>query len=281
MFKVVWLMMGLYVLGYGYLDKEQYVEKIRNNPSISYKTLSQKIRSFEGEKKSKEHTDDAIRDAFISYNMNSSIAIDFSKTLKSQIIKLTDAYGVGFYDFGFEKYGVLFDKDAKVVDIVLLAYSKGNNEWQTERTVTLDAPKGLFLVTDQYRNTEWITFPTKGDMVVSENKIFLLTVSSNVHFVIRPTSNTLLYQAEDKKLNALYAKSMKLLSKEDKKALKALQRVWIAYSTKKCNTFLAQATSQEKSSVHVRTHKEHCLYEETHRRVKELETLYDYLDFYK
>jgi len=277
MLKYIGLLLFFSLLSYGYTDKREYAKKIRNIPSISYKQIIKQLHPLDG------NASNNIRDEFLSWNENSNYtAIDFTHTLPTQILKIRENYAVVFYDFGFDKYGVVFDKNAKVRDIVLLAYRKGNNEWQVERTVTLDSPqKGIFLAKDEYRGTEWIIPQEQGEMIRLEQSLFLICVGDDGKFHIEKTSYQALYKVEDKNLNNFYRKSMKLLPKEERKALKEVQRAWLSYTTKKCSTFLKQATAPEENSVHTRSHKSECLYEETRRRTKELQSLYHYLNYYK
>ncbi len=284
MFKIVWIIISICLSSYGYVNKNDYVEKIRKNKNITYKSLSKKILVLYTSDKTKNNmNDDWVRDEFISWNYDTNrTAIDFSKTVPDQILKITDKYAVVFYDFGFDKYGVLFDKNANVIEILLLAYRKGNNEWQLERTVTLNSPqKGIFLVKDEYRGTEWIIPQEQGEMIRLEQSLFLIDVGDDGRFHIERTSYQKLYKAEDKELNSIYKKSMKLLPKADRKVFKDVERAWVDYTTKKCNTFLRQATAPEENSLHVRSYKSECFYEETRRRLKELQSLYYYLNYYK
>ena len=210
-------------------------------------------------------------------------AIDFSLMRPDNIVTLTDTYGVLFFnDDDFYKYGILTDKDAKVLSVLLLAYRKGMRDWQIERDVLVKPDRNtLFLVTDEFRDAEWIDPQIKGDMLVNDQRRYIVTVDAKGRFHIVPTSTRKLYEKEDKRLNTLYRKVMKKLHRSEQKQLKDIQRAWVAYMMKKCNTFLVNETGQSDDTVHVSVHKEQCFYDETKRRADELDEMNDYFGFYR
>jgi uncharacterized protein YecT (DUF1311 family) len=260
---------------YAHIDEDLYLQKIKNQKSISYKTLLKKYIIYLGDAKNNKPVSFVESGFYYNHIDNNNTAIDFHQTQKSQIIELSDSYGVILYNNDdFYKYAVLCDKDAIIKQIVLLAYREGNTQWQMKRDLEID-DRNSVIVTDKYYDTEWIIDFTKGENILSDEQKYIIKVSKDGHFTTEKTTTKKLYQVEDKRLNTVYNKSMKIISKKEQKELRNIQRLWIGYTDKKCNLFLDLVTGQEDNSIHIRSHKE------TKRRTDELENIYDYLDFYK
>ena len=279
MMKMLLTLLLLSILGYGYVDKEAFLHTIEKLPPLSNKTLCKKLHLLKTDPKAPSTM---VEDEFLLWNSDSNeIAIDFSKTTLKQIVKLTSKYGVIFYDDGFSQYGLLFNPKGVLEEVVLLAYRKGNSEWQAERYTTLHRANALFLVNEQFRGTEWIIPQTKGEMIVTENMLFLIDVKEPQHFHIQKSSYKQLYQQEDKRLNQHYQKLLKHLSKQKRDALREIQRAWIDYTQKKCRTLLKETIAQEEYSVHKQTYQWHCFYEETQQRNQALQSLLEYTTLYE
>jgi uncharacterized protein YecT (DUF1311 family) len=194
-----------------------------------------------------------------------------------------DTFGIVFVNRDdFYKYGILTDKDAKVKHILLLAYRKGMRGWQIERDVVVTPDKKyLFLVKDEFRDAEWVTYQTKGDMLISDQRYYRVALTPKGRFAITPTSAKALLEEADTRLNTLYQKVMQILDKPKRRQLKKIQRAWIAYVNAKCSTYLMNATEQSEETVHIQAHKHQCRYDETVQRANELERIYTYEQFYQ
>ena len=278
--RMLWIVVLCTLLGYG-MEKEVFLQKLRLQPSLHYNELYKhyfKISPLD-QKGNEIEEEFRVWDADIN-----ETAIDFRYMNESNIVKLTDSYGVVFVNNDdFYKYGILTDSNAKVLSVLLLAYRKGMRDWQIERDVIVKPDREtLFLVTDEFRDAEWLEPQIKGDMLVNDQRRYMVMVDGKgKRFETLSTSTQQLYKKEDKRLNTLYRKVMKKLHKSEKKQLKEIQRAWVAYVTKKCNTFLPNETEQSNDTVHVSIHKAQCFYDETKQRADELEALYDYFDFYR
>jgi len=275
--RIFWIALLCTLLGYG-MEKEIFLQKLRHQPALRFSDLyANYFKPSPLDKKGNE-----IEDEFRVWDADSnSTAVDFSLLGIDNIVALTDAYAVVYVNNDdFYKYGILTDSNAKVLLVLLLAYRKGMRDWQIERDVIVKPDRNtLFLVTDEFRDAEWIELQMKGDMLVNDQRRYVVTVDEKrKRFDIVPTDTQSLYEKEDKRLNRLYRQVMKKLHKAEKKQLKEIQRAWVAYVTKKCNTFLPNETEQSKGTVHVSVHIAQCFYEETKRRVDELQELYDYFD---
>jgi len=277
MFRFITVFIATIILSYGMGDKKAlFLKKLQAQPALRFSDLY--TNYFKPSPLSPKGNE--IEEEFRVWDADSnSTAIDFSLLGIDNIVTLTDTYAVVYInDDDFYKYGILTNKDAKVLSILLLAYRKGMRDWQMERDVLVKPDRNtLFLVTDEFRDAEWIEHQMKGDMLVNDQRRYVVTVDdAGKRFSVLPTGTRQLYKKEDKRLNALYRKVMKKLHKTEKQQLKKIQRAWVAYVTKKCNTFLTNITAQSDSSVHVSVHKEQCFYDETKRRADELEELYYY-----
>ena len=274
------MMIGVVLLCAMTEREEHYLQELRKQPPLRFSDLY--TRYFKPHPLSVKENE--IEEEFRVWDADSNAtAIDFSYMNDMNIVKLTDTYAVLFVnDDDFYKYGILTDKNAKVLSVLLLAYRKGMRDWQMERDVTVKPDNDtLFLVTDEFRDAEWIELQMKGDMLVNDQRRYTIGITPKGAFDIVRTDAETLYANEDVRLNELYRKVMKKLKKAEKKQLKEIQRAWLRYATKKCNTFLPNETEQSNDTVHVSVHKAQCFYEETKRRADELEALYDYFDFYR
>ncbi len=160
--------------------KAMFLQKLHNQPNISYKTVAQKVEAFSDEDAFKEECQS-------SYDSNET-AIELNKTTKEQIVQFTQDYGVVVYSVDDSKFGLLFDKNAILQDVVLLEASHGNNEWQIQRRTVVHPKKNiLFLVSEKYYNTEWIIPGVKGKRVLTDKKTYIINVSKNLRFSVHST----------------------------------------------------------------------------------------------
>ena len=263
---------------YGWIDKGEYIKKLKTIPPISYHELC--VKYLKPHPLFPKNT--SIEDEFLSWDEDSnSTAIDFDLVGMNDIVKITPNYAVVLYDDGFDKYAILLDNKMKIQNILLLAYRKGNSEWQLEREVEVKPERNiLFLVDEQYRGTEWIT-SQKGAMIVLEERVYVVNINNSNHFEVKKTNYYKLYKQQDKKLNQNYKYLMQNLDKDKKIALKNTQKAWLKYITLKCNNMIKNVLDLPKHSLYVQSYKSHCLYEETKRRNKELKSIVNYWKFYK
>ncbi len=67
------------------------------------------------------------------------------------------------------------------VESLLLRYGMGNNEFRIERRFS-QREDGEFELSDRRYDTEWTDVPTKGAMVLQQEKSFTITVDPSGHF---------------------------------------------------------------------------------------------------
>jgi len=280
MIKILLPLIFLYSSVFATINSDEYLKKIQNIENLSYSSLIKNYFFVLGDVVDSIPDSAIENDFFINYSEDNSSAINFHKTRKSQIVEIEERYAVVLYEYeDFYKYAVLLNEKAKVIEIVLLAYRAGNSEWQIQRDGVFK--NNNFLVTDSYHNTEWIKHPILGENILTSQEKYRVRVSKNIKFLKELTSVKELYKREDKTLNHFYKKIMKKVGKKKRIELKDVQRSWIKYVTKKCNSKLTFIIEQEKNSVHTQTFKYECLYKETQKRALELKESYEYLEFYK
>jgi len=73
-----------------------------------------------------------------------------------------------------------FSLDGKLIESLLLRYGIGNNEFRIERGFSRE--NGGFRVSDRRYDMEWIRFPTKGKMVLQQERHFTISVDGKGHF---------------------------------------------------------------------------------------------------
>jgi uncharacterized protein YecT (DUF1311 family) len=277
--RIVWVLVLCTLLGYSD-TKELFLQKLKAQPPLRYydlwhtyfkpSPLDTKANEIEAEFEVWE-------------GESNTTAIDFSQMRRENIVMHNDTFGVVFVNRDdFYKYGILMDKDAKVKHILLLAYRKGMRGWQIERDVVV-APgkKYLFLVKDEFRDAEWVTYQIKGDMLISDQRYYRVALTPKGRFAVTPTSAKALLKEADTRLNTLYQKVMRTLDKPKRSQLKKIQRAWITYVDAKCSTYLMNATQQPEETLHIQAHKYQCRYDETIRRADELEEIYAYDAFFR
>jgi uncharacterized protein YecT (DUF1311 family) len=265
----------------GYSDaSELFLQKLKAQPALRFRDL---CHTYFKPTPLDPKADEMEAEFEVWNGESNATAIDFSQMTCENIVIQNDNYSVIFVNRdNFYKYGILTDKDARVKHVLLLGYSKGMRSWQIERDVVVTPGKrSVFLVKDEFRDAEWITYQIKGDMLISDQRYYTVTVTPKGRFAITPTSAKALLKEADTRLNTLYRKVMRTLDRHKRTQLKKIQRAWIAYVDAKCGTYLMNATGQGEQTLHIQAHKHQCRYDETKRRADELEALYDYETFFR
>jgi uncharacterized protein YecT (DUF1311 family) len=253
-------------------DDAAFWERLRKQPPLSFATL---YKHYIAPSPLDAHHRE-IEESFGAWDGESSrTAVDFSSLGVGNVVYSNENVTVLTVTAeNFYRFALLCDKEGRVRSVALIGYRKGMRDWQIERDTMPSDEKGvLWIVRDVRRDAEWIVPGQSGEMLLSERRLYVMSVSADGKWRIEPTSMRTLYKRADARLNRAYKAVMRGLSQKKREALRRVQRAWLRYVELKCDTYVPDLTNKGAKSKAAKLYKEACLYEETRRRAKELDAL--------
>ncbi|WP_456452219.1 lysozyme inhibitor LprI family protein [Hydrogenimonas sp.] len=221
---------------------DKYLPILKKQPPITYAWIAQKTHWFgwDGEV--------GVPAAEVDGNFHSDsdffaelIAVDPSQFRRSHILYVDKNYILvdNDPDDGFNRFALLFDKNGTLKEAALIGDRAGNSEWRIERESKYlgfadGSPMPRFVVTDRRWDTEWLVPQEKGYRRLSGRDRYILSVTPQGRFVHEKVPLAKELAEADKKLNALYKKLMKRLSREEAARLREAQRAWLRFVAADC-----------------------------------------------
>ena len=255
MLKILIFLTILYTFSYANAYSKDYLKHIKQQPSISYKTLVDKYIYYVDDFSDGEAISEIDGEFETRYDENLT-AIDTSKIKDFELIVASKKYAIAMYDDGFDKYGVIFDANGRVKNVLLLVHSFGNLYFNVERSYDMQISNDVVFYISEIRHDRDARDTL---MYFSYKSIYVVTVHNDGSLTKQKASLDEKLIVEDKRLNRYYKKLKNEISKKQRVKLRDIQRAWFRYVDKKCS-FLVE--------------KKECLYKAKYLRADELEDLY-------